>query len=54
MAEVFFENDKTHKKYTVVKFEGDKVRLRGESGLEFDEKFKPDMLRQMGYELRRG
>jgi hypothetical protein len=27
--------------------------LRGESGLEFDEKFKPDMFKQMGYTLRR-
>jgi hypothetical protein len=30
-----------------------KGNLRGESGLEFDEKFNPDMFKQMGYTLRR-
>jgi hypothetical protein len=50
---VFFESSKTRKKYEVVKFSGEKVTLRGESGLEFDEKFNPDMFKQMGYTLRR-
>lgn len=56
MAQVFFEHAKTHKKYTVVQFDQahGKVRLRGESGMEFDEKYKPEMFKQMGYELKRG
>jgi hypothetical protein len=54
MAEVFFESAKTHKRYTVVKWdkEANKVTLKGESGLEFEEKFKPDLFKQMGYTLK--
>jgi hypothetical protein len=54
MAEAVFESAKTHKKYAVVKFdrEAGKVTLRGESGTEFTEKYKPELFRQMGYELK--
>ena len=54
MAEVFFENAKTRKRYAVVKFDREqgKVRLRGESGLEFDEKFNRAAFEQMGYTLK--
>lgn len=54
MAEVFFEHLKTKKRYAVVRFDKDhgKVRLKGESGLEFDERYNPDMFRQMGYTLK--
>jgi hypothetical protein len=54
MPEVFFENERTKKRYTVIQFDKEhgKVRLKGESGLEFDEKYKPDMFKQMGYTLK--
>jgi hypothetical protein len=56
MPEAYFENEKTHKKYTVVKFDKEqgKVRIRGEAGFEFDERYNPALFRQMGYTLKIG
>jgi hypothetical protein len=50
----YFESANTKVRYEVVRFDGEKVVLRGPSGLEFAEKFKPDMFRQMGYTLKQG
>jgi hypothetical protein len=54
MSEVFFENAKTGKRYTVIKFDpgAGKVTLKGEAGLEFSEHFDKAAFEQMGYVLR--
>lgn len=56
MAEVFFENAKTGKRYSVVRFdqEAGKVTLKGEVGVEFAEKFDRAAFEEMGYTLKQG
>lgn len=53
MAEVYFENEKTGKKYLVLKFdrEAGTVRLKGPQG-EFDEKYDKEHFKKLGYTLR--
>jgi hypothetical protein len=54
MAEVMFINNKTGKKYKVLKFDRDtgRVRLVGERGVEFEEKFDKELFKRLGYELQ--
>lgn len=55
MAELYFVNEKTGKKYQVIKFDRDAgtVHLKGEHG-EFVEKFDKERFQMMGYTLSQG
>jgi hypothetical protein len=55
-AEMFFVNDKTGKKYKILKFDqaAGKVRLVGEHGIEFEEKYDKETFQKLGYELKQG
>jgi hypothetical protein len=54
MAEVFFVNNKTGKKYKVLKFdrEAGKVQLVGEHNVPFEEKYDKELFQRLGYELQ--
>lgn len=54
MAEVAFVNEKTGKKYKVVKFdkEAGKVTLVGEAGVEFTERYDKELFVKLGYKLQ--
>jgi hypothetical protein len=56
MAELYLVNDKTGKKYKILKFDqaAGKVRLRGEQGIEFEEKYDKETFKKLGYELKQG
>jgi hypothetical protein len=53
MSELAFVNEKTGKRYKVVKFdrEAGKVTLIGEHGVEFTEKFDKELFKRLGYNL---
>lgn len=53
MAEVAFVNEKTGKKYKVVKFDQDagKVTLIGDAGVEFEESYSKELFKRLGYKL---
>jgi hypothetical protein len=53
MAEMAFVNEKTGKKYRIVKFDqsAGKVTLIGEHGVEFTEKFDRALFQRLGYNL---
>lgn len=56
MPELFFVNNKTGKKYKILKFDRDagRVRLVGEHGVEFEEKYDKETFQRLGYELKPG
>lgn len=53
MAEIAFINDKTGKKYTVVKFdkEAGKVELKDAEGFTFTEVYNKELFQKLGYKL---
>ena len=55
MTQLYFENERTGKRYDIVKFdkEAGEVRLKGQHA-EFTEKFDKDKFLRMGYVLRQG
>lgn len=55
-AEMFFVNDKTGKKYKILQFDqaAGKVKLRGENGIEFEEKYDKETFQRLGYQLKTG
>lgn len=55
MPEIYFENEKTGKRYQIIQFDKDAgtVRLKGEHG-EFTEPYDKDKFLNMGYTLKRG
>lgn len=54
MPEVAFVNQKTGKKYRVIKFdqEAGKVTLVGEHGVEFTEPYSKERFESLGYTLQ--
>lgn len=56
MAELYFENEKTKKRYTVIRFDRNAgtVTLRGEHGVDFTEPYDKERFQQMGYQLKQG
>lgn len=56
MADLYLVNDKTGKKYKILKFDqaAGKVRLVGEQGIEFEEKYDKETFKKLGYELKQG
>lgn len=55
-AELFFVNTKTGRKYKILKFDqaSGKVRLVGEAGIEFEDKYDKETFQRLGYELKQG
>lgn len=53
MSKIYFENEKTGRRYDVVRFNKDEgtVTLKGDMA-EFTEKFDKDAFREWGYELK--
>lgn len=53
MAEIAFVNEKTGKKYTVVKFdkEAGKVELQDAEGFTFTEVYDKKLFQKLGYKL---
>lgn len=54
MPEVAFVNEKTGKRYKVVKFDqtAGKVTLIGEHGVEFTENYDKELFQKLGYKLQ--
>lgn len=54
MPEVAFVNEKTGRKYKVVRFdkEAGKVTLVGERGIEFTEPYSKERFENLGYKLQ--
>lgn len=53
MSDIYFESTKTGKKYQVVQFLGDKVKLKGTDGIEFVEKYSKELFQKLGYTLKK-
>lgn len=51
MAELYFVNEKTGRRYKVVRFDeaAGKVVLIGEHGVEFDENYDKALFKKLGY-----